>query len=72
MNNVGKTFASAMLVLLATVIIGIILAWPIMWLWNHCLVGAIDGINEIGFYQAYGLWVLVSIITNKTTVKTKS
>ncbi len=72
MNNVGKTFASAMLVLLATVVIGIMLAWPIMWLWNNCLVGAIDGINEIGFYQAYGLWVLVSITTNKTTVKSKS
>lgn len=38
---------------------------PIMWLWNHCLVGAIDGVHEIGFLQALGIIVLVALLTYK-------
>tara|TARA_R110000868_G_scaffold268036_4_gene527288 strand:+ start:1588 stop:1800 length:213 start_codon:yes stop_codon:yes gene_type:complete len=38
---------------------------PIMWLWNHCLVGAIDGVHEIGFLQALGITVLVALLTYK-------
>ena len=40
----------------------VILAWPTQLLWNGCLVGAIDGVNEIGFWQALGLNFLFGIL----------
>jgi hypothetical protein len=43
-------------------IVAVLLGYPVMLLWNWCLVGAIDGINEIGFFQAIGLNLLTSIL----------
>jgi hypothetical protein len=40
----------------------VILAWPTQWLWNNALVGAIDGINPIGFWQALGINFLFGIL----------
>ena len=40
----------------------VILAWPTQWLWNNALVGVIDGINPIGFWQALGLNFLFGIL----------
>jgi hypothetical protein len=47
---------------IGAVILSIIMAWPTQLLWNSCLVPAVDGINQIGFWQALGLNVLVSIL----------
>jgi hypothetical protein len=40
----------------------VVLAWPTQLLWNGCLVGAIDGVHEIGFWQALGLNFLFGIL----------
>jgi len=40
----------------------VILTWPTQWLWNNALVGAIDGINSIGFWQALGINFLFGIL----------
>ena len=40
----------------------VVLAWPTQLLWNGCLVGAVDGINPIGFWQALGLNFLFGIL----------
>ncbi len=47
------------------------LAFPVQWLWNHCLVPAVNGINAIGFWQALGLMILANVLV-KTSVETKS
>jgi len=44
-------------------------ALPVMWLWNGCLVGAVDGVHDIGFWQALGLLVLSSIMFKNNTKK---
>lgn len=44
------------------VLIPVLLALPTQLLWNNCLVGAVNGINEIGFWQALGLNALFSIL----------
>lgn len=56
--------ALSVLVLSAAILIIVagIVAWPIMFLWNSCLVGAITGINAIGFWQAFGLLILSSML----------
>lgn len=48
-----------------------ILALPVMLLWNYCLVGAVNGVNEIGFWQALGLLVLTSIMFKNNTKNEK-
>ena len=45
------------------------LAWPTQLLWNGCLVGAVDGINPIGFWQALGLNFLFGILIKSNSSK---
>jgi hypothetical protein len=62
MNKSATAFALGILLLLGAIVIGIFLAWPIQWLWNNALVGSINGINPIGFWQAYGIYILSTIM----------
>ena len=45
----------------------VILAWPTQWLWNNCLVTAVDGVHEIGFIQALGINFLFNILFKPTS-----
>ena len=56
--------------LVVLVVISFVLSWPLYMLWNGCLVGAIRGVNEVTWLQAWGLNVLFGLMF-KTTVKTK-
>ena len=51
--------------------IGFLLSWPIMMLWNGCLVDAITGVKEIGWLQAWGISILCGFLFNRSTT-TKS
>jgi hypothetical protein len=46
-----------------------LLAWPVMELWNGCLVPAVDGVNPIGWLQAWGLQFLFGILFKTTVTK---
>lgn len=71
MNKPGAVFALVALILLGAIVMGIILAWPIQWLWNHALVGAVNGVNPIGFWQAYGIFLLGNLVF-RSSVNSKS
>jgi|LakMenE01Jun11ns_1017448.scaffolds.fasta_scaffold8907045_2 hypothetical protein len=44
-------------------LLAVILALPIMWLWNFCLVPAMPTILvKIGFWQALGIKVLIGLL----------
>ena len=47
--------------------IAVVLALPTQLLWNGCLVDAVDGIHQIGFWQALGLNFLFSILFKNST-----
>jgi len=47
----------------------IILAWPVQLLWNYSLVGAVDGINTITFWQALGINFLFGILFKNSSSK---
>lgn len=51
--------------------LGFLLSWPIMMLWNGCLVDAITGVKEIGWLQAWGISILCGFLFNRSTT-TKS
>ena len=67
MEKIGMFFG-AIGVALVTIFV---LAFPVMFLWNHCLVPAVNGVNAIGFWQALGLMLLANMLV-KTTVNNKS
>ena len=52
-------------------IAAILMALPTQYLWNTCLVPAVDGINLIGFWQALGINFLFSILFKQSVSKNK-
>jgi len=42
-----------------------------MWLWNNALVGAVNGVNEIGWLQAWGINILSGFLFKSSMSKTK-
>jgi hypothetical protein len=49
-------------------VLSLLLSLPIYWLWNGCLVGAISGVNEVTWLQAWGINVLSTLLF-KTVAK---
>jgi hypothetical protein len=63
--------AVAILAGIATLLfLSFVLSWPVMMLWNGCFVGAIDGVKEITWLQAWGLQFLFGLLF-KATLTTK-
>lgn len=67
LTSLGLVLGSLLLVALAACI----LALPVQLLWNNCLVPAVDGIHEIGFFQALGLNILFSILFKASVASNK-
>jgi len=44
------------------VFISFLLSWPVYMLWNGCLVGAVKGVQEVTWLQAWGLNFLFGIL----------
>lgn len=63
MEIVGKILGALALLFVAC----ILLAWPVQLLWNYSLVGAVDGIHPITFWQALGISFLFSILFKNTS-----
>jgi hypothetical protein len=59
----GKSNAGMMIlgVIIFGALVGLVFSFPVMLLWNGCLVPAVTGINEISWLQAWGLMILVNI-----------
>lgn len=67
----SKVFATIGMALVTVVIAAVIMAWPTQLLWNGCLVPAVDGTHEIGFWQALGINILFQLLFKSTnSVKT--
>jgi hypothetical protein len=56
-------------VLAIAVVTAVLLAWPTQLLWNNALVGAVNGINLIGFWQALGINLLFGILFKNSNSK---
>jgi hypothetical protein len=59
-------FVSAIALLLVACIF---LAWPTQWLWNNSLIGAVDGVHPITFWQALGINFLFGILFKNSNSK---
>ena len=66
-----KDIGSVIFALTVFVAVSVLLAWPVMMLWNNCLVDAVTGVKEISWLQAWGINFLFGILFNKNSVKIK-
>ena len=64
-----KTIVEVFGVLVLFVLFSFLLSWPVMMLWNGCLVDAVTGVNEITWMQAWGLNFLCGLLFNKASSK---
>ena len=62
--------AGATVVVLAIVVVlGLLLSFPLMLLWNACLVPAVSGLSEITWMQAWGILIASNLLFKSTTYK---
>lgn len=66
------TFIAIIVFMVLVVFIGLLMAFPVMLLWNYCLVGAVAGINEITWLTAWGINMLCGILFKTHTSKSSS
>lgn len=63
MNNlIAKMIAFGVGVVGVVVLLSFLLAWPVMMLWNECLIPAVEGVHEITWLQAWGISILFGIL----------
>ena len=62
----GKYVAGAVALIGFGLLLSFLLSWPVMALWNGCLIGAVDGVHEITWLQAWGIATLCSILFKPT------
>jgi hypothetical protein len=63
--------AAAFSGLLVAVALGAIAGLFVMWLWNLAVFGTIPGVPEIGYFNAWGLYLLCAILFKSTSRKEK-
>ncbi len=66
MKDIAEAF---FLIVGIIVVVGLLFSYPVMLLWNGCLVPAVDGVKEIGLLQAWGLMILFGILFKSTISK---
>lgn len=72
MNKLSESIGTIIAALLLIAFAALLMAFPTKWLWNACLVPAVDGIHQIGFLQALGLNFLFSILFKSHTSTSKN
>lgn len=51
------------------VCLSFVLSWPVMALWNGCLVDAVTGVKEITWMQGWGISILCSFLFGTSSRK---
>lgn len=72
MNQITAAVGAFVIVVAGALFVSFLLAWPVMELWNGCLVPAVDGVREIGWLQAWGLQFLINMLFKVSIVNKKN
>ena len=70
MNQLTSAVGAFVIIIAGALFVSFLLAWPVMELWNGCLVPAVDGVKQIGWLQAWGLQFLINMLF-KVSITTK-
>ena len=69
MNHITHYIGTFIIIVAGALFVSFLLAWPVMELWNGCLVPAVDGVKQIGWLQAWGLQFLVNMLFKVSVTK---
>ena len=72
MNQLTSAVGAFVILVAGALFVAFLLAWPVMMLWNGCLVPAVDGVNQIGWLQAWGLQFLINMLFKASIVNKKA
>ena len=71
MNAIATAVGGIVTIIAMVVVLGLVMSWPVMMLWNGCLVDAVSGIKEIGWLQAWGILVLCGMLFKTSVSKSE-
>jgi hypothetical protein len=71
MEKVLIAVGAIVLGIASLLLLSFLLSWPVYMLWNGCLVGAVAGVSEVTWLQAWGLTVLCGFLFKSTVSNTK-
>jgi hypothetical protein len=63
--------AEVISILLVTALFGMLLAFPVEWLWNDCVVPTIPGVKQIDWATAWGIMIICNILIKTSISKQK-
>ena len=72
MIKISETIGAIVTVIAGLFLLSFLLSWPVYILWNGCLVGAVNGANEVTWLQAWGITVLCGFLFKPHSISTKS
>lgn len=72
METIAKVIGVTITATVAVVVLGLLISYPMMLLWNGCLVAAIPGIKTIGWLQAWGIMVLCGMLFKNSSSSSSS
>jgi hypothetical protein len=72
MNQITAAVGAFVILVAGALFVAFLLAWPVMMLWNGCLVPAVSGVKEISWLQAWGLQFLINMLFKASIVNKKS
>jgi len=68
MDNAFGVILAILILIVGLMIVGLVIAFPVMWLWNYAVV-AVFGLPAINWGQAWALMVLSGILFKNTASK---
>ena len=71
MKQITTIIGAIMFGIAGLLLLSFLLSLPVYLLWNGCLVGAVAGVSEVSWLQAWGLTVLCGFLF-KTSTHTSS
>ena len=72
MDKFSAYIGAFVILIVGALFVSFLLAWPVMLLWNGCLVPAVEGVKEIGWLQAWGLQFLINMLFKVSIVNKKA
>jgi hypothetical protein len=69
MEKIAGVVGVVVLGIMGLLALSFLLSWPVYMLWNGCLVGAIVGVSEVTWLQAWGLTVLCGFLFKSNVSK---
>ena len=71
MEKVVIAVGAIVLGIASLLLLSFLLSWPVYMLWNGCLVGAVAGVSEVSWLQAWGLTVMCGFLFKSNVSNSK-